>query len=151
MEKGKCPNVSVRFLSIACCHCQNPTCVYACPVNAITKREKDGVVIVDQGVCLGGKRCGFACREACPYDAPQFDAEEDAKMQKCNFCIDRLEENKKPMCVEACMTKALDAGPMEQLKTNYKEISEAEGFVYLPGLKPSVLFKPKFHAKVGND
>jgi anaerobic dimethyl sulfoxide reductase subunit B len=151
MEKGKCPNVSVRFLSIACCHCENPPCEDACPVDAITKREKDGIVIVDRGVCLGGKRCGFACREACPYDAPQFDVEEDAKMQKCNFCIERLDENKKPMCVEACMTRALDAGSLEQLKRSYNQISEAEGFAYLPGLKPSVLFKPRFHAKVGND
>ena len=141
-EKGKYPNVSVRFLSIACCHCENPECLNVCPVNAITKREKDGVVLVDREICLGGESCGV-CREVCPYDAPQFGAEADAKMQKCNFCAERLEENKKPICVEACMTRALDAGPLEQLKEKYDQISEAEGFEYSPCLKPAVLFRPR--------
>jgi anaerobic dimethyl sulfoxide reductase subunit B (iron-sulfur subunit) len=148
MEKGKYPDVSVRFLSMACCHCENPACVYVCPVNAITKREKDGIVIVNKAACLGGKRCGFACRNACPYDAPQFDVEEYAQMQKCNFCVERLNENKKPICVEACITKALDAGPFEELRRKYDQIREAEGFAYSPSLKPSVLFRPKPNDKV---
>jgi anaerobic dimethyl sulfoxide reductase subunit B (iron-sulfur subunit) len=112
-------------------------------VDAIAKREKDGIVIVDREICLGGKKCGFRCQKACPYDAPQFDAEEDAKMQKCNFCLERVEETKKPICVEACMTKALDAGPFEELKVKCNEIREAEGFTYSASLKPSVLFRPK--------
>jgi anaerobic dimethyl sulfoxide reductase subunit B len=148
MENGIYPDVSVRFLSMACCHCENPACVYVCPVSAITKREKDGIVIVNTAACLGGKRCGFACRNACPYDAPQFDVEEYAQMQKCNFCVERLNENKKPICVEACITKALDAGPFEELRRKYDQIREAEGFAYSPRLKPSVLFRPRPNDKV---
>jgi anaerobic dimethyl sulfoxide reductase subunit B (iron-sulfur subunit) len=148
MEEGKYPDVSVRFLSMACCHCESPACVFVCPVNAITKREQDGIVIVNKKLCLGGKRCGFACRKACPYDAPQFDDKKYGKMQKCNFCVERLSENKKPICVEACITKALDAGPFEELRRKYDQIRETEGFTYSPSLKPSVLFRPKPGDKV---
>lgn len=148
METGKYPNVSVRFLSLTCCHCENPVCIHVCPVDAIAKREKDGIVLVDSEVCLGGKKCGFRCQRACPYDAPQFDVEEYSKMQKCDFCVERLTENKKPICVEACITKALDSGPLEDLEQRYDQIREIEGFTYSPRLNPSILFKPKRSGKV---
>ena len=149
-ERGKYPNVSASFLSMACYHCEKPACVRVCPVHAIVKREKDGIVIVDEEICLGGKVCKFVCRKSCPYNAPQFEAEEYSKMQKCNFCVERIEENKKPICVEACITGALDAGPMEELKEKYDQIHETEGFVYSSRLKPSVLFRPKRANKAVN-
>jgi anaerobic dimethyl sulfoxide reductase subunit B (iron-sulfur subunit) len=113
LEEGKYPNVSVRFLSSACCHCAEPACVGACPAEAIHKRDEDGIVILDREVCLGAMLCGFACRDACPHDAPQFESEGERKMQKCDFCMERLSEGKKPICVEACITGALDAGPLK--------------------------------------
>ena len=79
IEKGKYPNVSVAFMFIPCYHCEEPTCMPACPVSAITKREEDGVVVVDRETCLGKDNCEL-CLEACPYDAPQFGAEENANM-----------------------------------------------------------------------
>jgi anaerobic dimethyl sulfoxide reductase subunit B (iron-sulfur subunit) len=143
VERGKYPDVSVHFLSISCCHCENPVCLKVCPAQAISKREKDGIVIVDKEICLGGTICGFACRKACPYDAPQFEAEENPKMQKCNFCVERLEENRKPVCVEACITEALDARPLEHLKRGYRQISETKDFAYSQHLKPAFFLKPK--------
>ena len=142
-ERGKYPNVTVGFLSIACCHCVEPACVEACPVGAITKRSEDGIVVVNREECLGKDSC-MLCWDACPYGAPQFRTEDNAKMEKCNFCFERLAENKKPICVEACITGALDAGPIEQLQTKYNAINEAEGFTYSQNLKPSVLFKQQF-------
>ncbi|MFC1951831.1 4Fe-4S dicluster domain-containing protein [Chloroflexota bacterium] len=58
VEKGKYPDPFVAFLSTACYHCAEPSCVSACPVGAITKKEKDGVVVVDRKACLG-KRLDF--------------------------------------------------------------------------------------------
>ena len=142
IEKGEYPDLFVAFLSTACYHCAEPACVSACPVSAISKRELDGVVIVDRQACLGKGNCDM-CLQACPYDAPQFGAEEDAKIQKCHFCLDRLAENKKPACVDACPMQALDAGPMEELKAKYGDIRDAEGFVYSEKLMPSIAFKPK--------
>jgi len=139
IERGKFPNLSVAHLAIPCYHCAEPPCVPACPVGAITKRKEDGIVVVDRETCLGKDNCEL-CKEACPYDAPQFGAEDNAKMQKCNLCLDRLTENKVPICVGACPLRALDGGPVDELKAKYGDGKEAEGFVYSPEAKPSVVF-----------
>jgi len=142
VEKGKYPEVFVAFLSLSCLHCAEPTCVSACPVNAITRRQQDGIVIVDQEMCLGKDDCGL-CQEACPYGAAQFSAEEGAKMQKCDFCADRWEEGKKPICVESCPMRALDAGTLEELEAKYGSLKEVDGFTYVEENRPSVLFKAR--------
>jgi anaerobic dimethyl sulfoxide reductase subunit B (iron-sulfur subunit) len=145
-EKGQYPDLFVSFLAMACYHCLEPACVPACPVDAIAKRDEDGIVTVDREVCLGRDNCSL-CLEACPYDAPQFGAEENSKMQKCNFCIDRWEEGKKPACVQSCPTWALDAGSMDELKAKYGDVGDADGFVYSEELIPSITFKPKKDTK----
>ena len=68
-------------VSMACMHCGDAPCANACPVAAITKRNADGIVVVDQNKCIG---CGF-CTWACPFNAPQLSTAA-GKMQKCNFC-----------------------------------------------------------------
>ncbi len=93
------------------------------------------------------KRCvncaGRLCLRVCPYDVPQFGAEKGAKMEKCDFCLDRLEENKNPICVDACIMRALDWGSIEELKVKHGDIQEAVGFTYSSNTKPSIIFKPK--------
>ena len=142
VEKGKYPDLFASFLPVSCYHCLNPACIPACPVNAITKRKEDGIVIVDREACLGKDDCGL-CLEVCPYDAPQFGAEENAKMQKCNLCLDRWAEGKKPVCVDSCPTRALDAGPIDELRSKYGDVRNAESFMYSEDLIPSITFKPK--------
>ena len=142
MESGEFPEVSVTFLSSACYHCGHPACISTCPPGAIHKRERDGIVVVDREICLGKEDCGL-CRKACPYGAPQYGAEEKAKMEKCDLCLDRLLAGKSPICVAACRTRALDAGPMDELKSKYGRANEAAGMVYSSKMKPSVIFKPK--------
>lgn len=142
IEKGQYPNLFVAFLPTTCCHCENPDCVSVCPADAITKRDKDGIVIVDRDACLGKDACGM-CLEACPYDAPQFGAEENARMQKCDLCIDRWAEAKKPVCVSSCLIQALDAGPIEELRAKYGDVRETEGFACFESLAPSITFNPK--------
>ena len=146
IERGKYPNPFLAHLVSPCYHCGEPACVPACTVNAISKREQDGIVVVDEEACLGRNSCGL-CLEACPYDAPQFGAEGNAKVQKCDLCIERWAEGKKPICVDACPMKALDAGPIDEMRTKYEEMKEATGFTYNDALKPSVIFKPKLHMK----
>ena len=142
IEKGKYPELFTAFLPVTCYHCLEPKCVPACPAGAITKRQEDGIVIVDRESCLGKDNCSM-CLDACPYEAPQFGAENNAKMQKCDLCMDRAAEGKKPICVDACPMRALDYGPLEELRAKYGNIREAEGFVYHKSLGPSIVFKPK--------
>ena len=142
MERGKFPEVSVAFLVTSCYHCAEPPCVSACPVDAILKREEDGIVVVDGDKCVGGENCDL-CRQVCPYDAPQFGVENNPKMQKCDFCLERLREGRKPVCVEACPVRALDAGTLDELRAKYGNVQEAEGFIYSSSAIPSIILKPK--------
>ncbi len=97
--------------------------------------------MVEAGRCLNC--AGHLCKDVCPYSAPQFANEEKAKMQKCDMCFDRWGEGKKPICVEACPPRALDAGLLEELETKYGTIRDAVGFVYSEVVRPSIVNKPK--------
>lgn len=146
IEKGKYPDLSVVRLPVTCYHCSQPACVPACPAGAITKREEDGIVTVDGQACLGKDSCQM-CLEACPYGAPQFGSEEDARMQKCDLCLDRLAEGKKPVCVDGCPMRALDAGPVDILRAKYGGVRDIESFEYSEDLIPSITFKLKKDAR----
>jgi len=92
---------------------------------------------------LGIGSCDGACRAACPYDTPQFGTEPDAKMQMCDLCWDRWAEGKKPICVEACPMRALDAGPLDELESRYGRTKEMVGFTFSEVSKPSIVFKTR--------
>jgi anaerobic dimethyl sulfoxide reductase subunit B (iron-sulfur subunit) len=143
-EWGRYPNVNLAYLSLSCNHCENPACVIACPVRAIHKRREDGIVLVDRRVCLGSDVCSMTCKHACPYEVPQFGSEENAKMQMCHFCLDRLTGNKKPACVDACPVRALYAAPLDELKEKYGVGKDGEGFSYSEETRPSIIIKPRY-------
>lgn len=145
IEDGQFPQLFLAYLSTACNHCINPPCLKACPVGAITKRESDGVVLVNSNKCLGKEECGAKCLKVCPWEVPQFGTEDNPKMEKCNFCVDRLEQGQQTICVDACPMYALDAGSIDELREKYGDIRKAEGFKYSKNIKPSVIFKPKLN------
>lgn len=140
IEKGVFPNVFVAYLVRPCYHCENPACLARCPVEAISKSPENGIVTVNRDLCLGQEKCGI-CKEACPYGSPQFGGNPDASMEKCDLCLERWGEGKKPICVDACLTRALDAGPLHELKRKYGDGLAAAGFTYQVGVKPSVIMK----------
>jgi len=144
IESGTFPDLFAAYLASPCYHCANPPCVQACPEGAISKREDDGIVVVDRDTCVGVDQCPRKCLKACPWHAPQFGPEAGAKMQKCDLCVDRLEEGQAPICVEACPMFALEVGPIEALREKYGDHLTAVGFKYLKRFDPSVCFKPKF-------
>lgn len=136
------PRESFTFLSISCMHCAEPLCVEACPVGAITKREENGIVVVDQDSCLGKDACS-ECKDACPYDALQFGPESNAAASKCDLCLDRVKDGKRPVCVDACCFEALDYGPLDRLRAKYGDLREAPGFEYSEEARPSFVIKGK--------
>jgi len=143
IERGEYPQPFVAFLSTSCYHCAEPPCMSVCPADAISKRSADGIVMVDRDKCIGGEKCGMLCQKVCAYDAPQFGSGTDDKMQKCDFCLERWREGKLPVCVASCPTRALDAGPLEEMEYKYGSNRIAMGFAYNSKLQPSVIFKEK--------
>ena len=87
--------------------------------------------------------CRGMCLVACPYDAPQFGAEDNPKMQKCDFCLEEWEIGKEPICVRSCTMRALDAGPLEELRAKYGDVREADGFSCFEKTGPNIVFRPK--------
>jgi anaerobic dimethyl sulfoxide reductase subunit B (iron-sulfur subunit) len=147
-ETGSYPGVRLSYISLSCCHCGKPACAEACPVAAITKRAQDGIMTVDRDACLGGDACG-ACKAACPYGVPQFAAAGDDKMQMCTLCLDRLQQGKKPSCVDACPLFALDAGPMEELRKKYPDASPLPQCGCPSTTLPSMLIRPRYFLPAG--
>ena len=50
---------------------------------------------------------------SCPFDMPKFEYNDwNPKLVKCTMCFERLEEGKKPACVEACPTDTLMFGTL---------------------------------------
>ncbi len=101
-ERGQYPTPIREFISLACNHCDEPACLKSCPVDAITKRDSDGVVLIDQDKCIGCRYCTFAC----PYGAPRIDTETN-KVTKCTMCFHRLDAGLEPACATVCLTGAL--------------------------------------------
>lgn len=142
MEEGTFPDVRVTFFSLSCLHCRKPPCLAVCPTQAISKREKDGLVLVNQERCRGETTCGL-CRDACPFHVPRFNPHHDLRMEKCDFCVDRLDQGKGPICVEACPMEALDWGPLDLLSERYGQTKGPRGFPRQEESPPSVLVKEK--------
>jgi anaerobic dimethyl sulfoxide reductase subunit B (iron-sulfur subunit) len=105
--RGDYPNVKNHSISIGCMHCVEPACAAVCPVDAIYKRESDGLVRVDPELCTGCQ----ACLDACPYEVPQFGPE--GRMQKCDLCIDQAGREYGPPCVATCPGGALSLKEVE--------------------------------------
>ncbi len=109
LEAGAYPEVRLTNISLSCVHCGTPACREVCPTKAIHKRTEDGLVIVDQNLCIGCKMCLMAC----PFGVPQFG--KNGKMQKCNFCVERLDKGQNPACMNVCPSRALHAGSLDEL------------------------------------
>lgn len=117
VEKGEHPNVGRSFLPRLCNHCSEPPCVSVCPTNATYKREQDGIVVIDDGLCIGCKYCILAC----PYDA-RFLNPVTGFADKCDFCIHRVSQGLVPSCVNTCVGGARIFGDLGDPDSNISKV-----------------------------
>lgn len=96
-------------VKMQCMHCAEPSCVAVCPTGAAFKR-KDGIVLIDEDVCIGCKNCVVACPFAIPGEN-----EESKVVEKCTFCKERMAEGKPTACSEACPADAIHFGDREEM------------------------------------
>jgi anaerobic dimethyl sulfoxide reductase subunit B (iron-sulfur subunit) len=104
VESGTFPEARIRYVSMACMHCEDAPCAAACPTKAISRDAATRAVRVDAQSCIG---C-HSCSTACPFGVPRFGR--DGAMQKCDLCSARLEQGLEPACVRVCPSKALHHG-----------------------------------------
>jgi formate dehydrogenase iron-sulfur subunit len=108
-EIGMYPNARQVTAFHHCNHCENSPCQHICPTGAITTRA-GGEVVINQDICIGCQSCG----DACPFDVPKYSAD-NGKAYKCSGCYDRVENDLKQSCVEACPTTAMFSGYKENV------------------------------------
>lgn len=139
-------NTFVYYLSISCNHCQEPTCVQGCPTGAMHKRSEDGLVVVDQDVCIG---CRY-CEMRCPYGAPQFDQQKRV-MSKCDGCYQRVSEGLSPVCVESCPQRALEFNDINVLRQKYGQERDIAPLPSSTLTKPNIVIRAHAKAKKSGD
>jgi len=117
-----------------CNHCEHPSCLTVCPTQATFQRN-DGIVVIDNTVCIG---CG-ACVQACPYDA-RFINPETNTADKCTFCAHRVDEGLLPACVETCVGGARVFGDLNDPDSEISRLIKENS---VQTLKPSTGNEPQ--------
>ena len=138
-------DVFAYYMSISCNHCENPACTAVCPTGAMHKNE-DGFVIVNEETCIG---CRY-CHMACPYNAPQYDAQK-GHMTKCDGCYSRVKAGQKPICVDACPLRALDFAPIDELRAKYGEQASIAPLPPSEITHPNLVVKPNKNSRPSGD
>jgi dimethylsulfoxide reductase, chain B len=138
-------DVFAYYMSISCNHCSAPACTKVCPTGAMHKNE-DGFVIVNEEICIG---CRY-CHMACPYDAPQYDAQK-GHMTKCDGCYSRVKAGQKPICVDACPLRALDFAPIDELRVKYGDQASIAPLPPADITYPNLVVKPNKNSRPSGD
>ena len=155
-------NPQVTFQPMLCQHCNNAPCETVCPV-AATTHSSEGINQMTYNRCVGTRYCA----NNCPYkvrrfnwfkyhDNDQFDVNtpmyEDlgkmvlnpdvtvrsrGVMEKCSFCIQRIQaaklqskleerrprdEEVRPACAAACVTGAITFGDLKDSKSSIHQL-----------------------------
>ncbi len=154
------PNAQLAYTPILCNHCADAPCVEVCPTGASQKLE-NGIVVVDADKCIG---CRY-CMVACPYNARSFNYGQPqgyypdqglndyeqvrfvehtvGTVEKCDMCIDRVEQGLEPACVQTCPAKARIFGDLDDPTSQVSQlVTRRDGKQLHPelGTDPSVYY-----------
>ena len=179
-------NPKVVHMPMMCHHCNHAPCETVCPV-AATNHSNEGLNQMAYNRCIGTRYCA----NNCPYKVRRFNwfnypsykaqteinpAQDDigrmvlnpdvtvrtrGVMEKCSFCVQRIQEGKldakaegRPVvdgdftsaCSDSCPTNAITVGDWNDLKSMVRTSSEdkrAYQALEEVGVKPNVWYKVK--------
>jgi anaerobic dimethyl sulfoxide reductase subunit B (iron-sulfur subunit) len=89
-------------------------------------------------MCIG---CQY-CVTACPYGNPRY-LEELMVVHKCDACVRLRGGDEQPACVASCPLRALEFGPLEQLREQHPDAVNTLPILPDPNYtQPSLLIDP---------
>lgn len=134
--RGAFPTLQMEIRSERCNHCANAPCVRCCPTGASHVAD-GGIVLVHHDECTGCK----ACIASCPYDARFVHPE--GYVDKCTFCIHRVQQGQEPACVAVCPTKCMHFGDLDDPNSAVSKLLAARphhALIPEAGTQPQVFY-----------
>ena len=142
-------------MPVLCNHCEHPPCVHVCPTGASFIR-KDGLVLIDEHRCIGCRYCIIAC----PYKArslvyfdtklpkggnPRVPIRGKGVVEKCTFCVHRIDDGLIPACVDACHSQGKNAMLFGDLNDPNAEITKRVKNLRTETTREDLGLKPHVH------
>jgi len=152
--EGEFPDVRVKFRPVLCQHCENAPCEPVCPTYA-SHHTEDGLNAQVYNRCIGTRYCANACSynvRFFNFHNPEWDkplhlqlnpdvsVREAGVMEKCTFCVQRINaaklqskaENRpvqdgevQPACVQSCAADALVFGDLNDPDSRVSRLSQS--------------------------
>jgi molybdopterin-containing oxidoreductase family iron-sulfur binding subunit len=177
--EGDSENPKTYYQPVMCAQCDNASCESVCPVLA-TVHSSEGINMQVYNRCVGTRYC----ENNCPYKVRRFNWFENARadavsnlalnpdvtvrtrgvMEKCTFCIQRIEEVKikarnegraiadneiQPACQQSCPANAIIFGDLTDLKSRVAQLKQSgRNYTLLDelNLRPALSYLAKVRA-----
>ena len=167
--------VDSRFLPMLCQHCDHAPCESVCPVYA-TYHNEEGLNAQIYNRCVGTRYCS----NNCPYKVRRFNwwdpefpeplnlqlnpdvtVRSAGVMEKCTFCVQRIQEGKErardedrpvrdgdvtPACAQTCPAQAIVFGDLNDPDSRVSQLSAADRGYHALGVlntRPAVTYLKK--------
>ena len=152
--EGEFPNIKVKYRPVLCQHCDDAPCEPVCPVYA-TYQNAEGLNVQVYNRCVGTRYCA----NNCPYTVrffnwfdpvwpepldlqlnPDVSVRPGGVMEKCTFCVQRIQRTKldakdegrpiadgdaQPACVQSCPAEAMAFGDLSDRESKVSKLAES--------------------------
>jgi Fe-S-cluster-containing dehydrogenase component len=175
--EGEFPDVSVKFRPVLCQQCDNAPCEPVCPTYA-SHHTEEGLNAQVYNRCFGTRYCANACYYNVRFFNwanpvwekplhlqlnPDVSVREAGVMEKCTFCVQRINAGKieaeaqnrelkdgdiKPACVQSCTANALVFGDLSDPESAVSRLAESPRGTKLledMGAKPKITYLLREH------
>jgi molybdopterin-containing oxidoreductase family iron-sulfur binding subunit len=170
--EGEFPDIKVKYMPVLCQQCDDAPCEPVCPVYA-TYHNAEGLNVQVYNRCVGTRYCG----NNCPYSVrffnwfepewpqplelqhnPDVSIRPSGVMEKCTFCIQRVQRAKResqaerrsladgevqPACVQSCPAEAMTFGDLNDPDSRVSRLAasgRANRLLEDLGTKPKVFY-----------